>query len=195
MKILMAAASGANANNSRNPKKRVFIDLNPHNEDESEASIRPLPGLGGSGIYRDPFGNQFNISMDLNGDGFCADELYSSKNVVKDNWERVGMSYKIISDAQYNGLSNGDKNKCVKGGRRKNASGVMGSYDYVAPGSTGNPPDPLWYVRKSEVMIWTAGPDRFASATCPVFADKGDRDYDTDGEPDLVNDDNILGWN
>jgi hypothetical protein len=46
-------------------------------------------------------------------------------------------------------------------------------------------------------MVWTAGPDRIASATCPVFGDKGDKDYDNDpdGEPDLVNDDNILGWN
>ncbi len=246
MKILMADATGANEGHKRNPKKRVFINLNPHNEDESEASTRPLPGLGGSGIYRDPFGNQFNISMDLNGDGFCADSLYSRKNVVEDNWRLVGMGYKIV-EGNYDALAAATKNKCVKGGRRKNASGVIGSYDYVSPASLGSVPDPLWYARKSEVMVWTAGPDRFASTTCPVFGDKGDKDYDDDsddfsdwgadgkpktgdegegnnipdiGEPgvnadghvysdgidndedgeidenvDLVNDDNILGWN
>jgi len=194
MKILMADATGANEGHKRNPKKRVFINLNPHNEDESEASTRPLPGLGGSGIYRDPFGNQFNISMDLNGDGFCADSLYSRKNVVEDNWRLVGMGYKIV-EGNYDALAAATKNKCVKGGRRKNASGVIGSYDYVSPASLGSVPDPLWYARKSEVMVWTAGPDRFASTTCPVFGNIGDRDYDTDGNPDLVNDDNILGWN
>lgn len=191
MKILMAEATGANANNSRNPKKRVFINLNPHAEPDSV----PEPGLSESGIYRDPFGNQFNISMDLNGDGFCADSLYSNKLVVKDSWSGVGMNYKIISTATYNGYSIENKNKCVKGGPRKSASGVIGSYDYVSPASLGTVPG-LWYARKSEVMVWTAGPDRFASTTCPVFGDQGDKNYDGDdkGLLDLVNDDNILGW-
>ena len=29
-------------------------------------------------IYRDPFGNEFVISMDLNGNGNCTDQFYSS---------------------------------------------------------------------------------------------------------------------
>jgi len=203
---------GANVNNSRNPKKRGFIDPKPSGEADSVAA----GGLSPSGIYRDPFGNQFNISMDLNGDGFCADPVYSSIPVVKDNRQSVGMNYKIISTPKYNTLSAVDKSKCKKGGirwllafRTQGQPGYvpagMRNRDYVAPGNLaaiGNgsvPADGLhMYARKSEVMVWTAGPDGMASYTCPYLGVKGDKDYDGDGkidDGDLVNDDNILGWN
>jgi len=37
-----------------------------------------LPGISPTRIYRDPFGNEFVISMDLNGNGNCTDQFYSS---------------------------------------------------------------------------------------------------------------------
>ena len=157
-----------------------------------------VAGLSKNGIYRDPFGNQFNISMDLNGDGFCVGGVYSNKQAVKGSWQRVGMNYKIV-EGVFDALAPTVKSKCVKGGRRWVSSmGNMMNPDYVAPAGLNVPGTVHWYARKSEVMIWTAGPDGMASYTCPVFGEKGDKDYDGDGdidEDDLVNDDNILGWN
>jgi prepilin-type N-terminal cleavage/methylation domain-containing protein len=184
---------GANVNNSRNPKKRVFIDLKPSGEADSVA----VAGLSPTGIYRDPFGNQFNISMDLNGDGFCTDTVYSNMSAVKGGWQRVGLNYKIV-EGVFGALVPAVKSKCVKGGRRWVSSMGNMNPDYVAPAGLNVPGTVHWYARKSEVMIWTAGPDGMASYTCPVFGEKGDKDYDGDGdmdEDDLVNDDNILGWN
>ena len=37
-----------------------------------------LPGISPTRIYRDPIGNEFVISMDLNGNGNCTDQFYSS---------------------------------------------------------------------------------------------------------------------
>jgi len=185
---------GANVNNSRNPKKRVFIDLKPSGQADSVA----VAGLSKNGIYRDPFGNQFNISMDLNGDGFCTDPVYSNiKTIKNDDTTRLGMNYKIV-EGVFAALAPTVKSKCVKGGRRWVAPVGNVNPDYVAPVGLTVPDKVHWFARKSEVMVWTAGPDGMASYTCPVFGDKGDKDYDGDGdidEDDLVNDDNILGWN
>ncbi|MDP6903388.1 MAG: prepilin-type N-terminal cleavage/methylation domain-containing protein [Verrucomicrobiota bacterium] len=185
---------GANVNNSRNPKKRVFIDLKPSGQADSVA----IAGLSKNGIYRDPFGNQFNISMDLNGDGFCTDSVYSNKNAVKySNAARLGMGYKIVEGA-FGALAPTAKSKCVIGGRRWVSSKGNISPDFVAPVGLTVPGTVHWFARKSEVMVWTAGPDGMSSYSCEVFGDKGDKDYDGDGdidEDDLVNDDNILGWN
>jgi prepilin-type N-terminal cleavage/methylation domain-containing protein len=216
---------GANYNHLRNPKKRVFINLKPSGEADSVAE----PGLSENGIYRDPFGNQFNISMDLNGDGFCTDPVYSSPLAVKNSWQRVGMNYKIV-EGVFDPRTGGVKPLAgaVKGGRRWISAKFMnqrlqafspeyvGNRDYVVPVGKTTPFGTMrhWYARKSEVMVWTAGPDGMASVTCPVFGNKGDKDYDVDGkgggkdyngdgivdeedaddDGDVVNDDNILGW-
>ena len=184
---------GANFNNSRNPKKRVFINLKPSGEADSVA----VAGLSKNGIYRDPFGNQFNISMDLNGDGFCTDPVYSNIKTIKySDATRLGMNYKIV-EGVFDALASTVKSKCVKGGRRWVSPMGNVNPDYVAPVDLTVPGTVHWIARKSEVMVWTAGPDGMASYTCPVFGDKGDKDYDGDGkidDGDLVNDDNILGW-
>jgi prepilin-type N-terminal cleavage/methylation domain-containing protein len=70
MQILMAEAGDNNAGHERNPKKNKYIDP----KDSGETN--DLPGFSTTGRYHDPFGNEYKISLDLNGDGVCADATY-----------------------------------------------------------------------------------------------------------------------
>lgn len=69
---------GVNDSNRRNPKKNKYLDAKESGE---SSSVKPaLPGVSREMRYHDPFGNDYNISMDKNGDGHCADEFYSDLN-------------------------------------------------------------------------------------------------------------------
>ena len=70
---------GYNPKHSRNPKKNIYI------EPKESGEANGFPGLSlydasdsanMSGRFYDPFGNKYIISIDLNGDGFCADHAY-----------------------------------------------------------------------------------------------------------------------
>lgn len=58
-----------NTNHVRNPKRVAFLDAK-----QTQGNHRP--GVGEDGVYRDPWGNPYIITIDLNGDGFCEDPLY-----------------------------------------------------------------------------------------------------------------------
>ena len=87
MEILMAVDSkktdgtsrGFNPGHSRNPKKNKYF------EPKESGEANGFPGLSlydasdsanMSGRFHDPFGNDYFISIDLNGDGLCADHAY-----------------------------------------------------------------------------------------------------------------------
>jgi len=53
-----------------NSRKIKFLDL-------MKAQSTNDSGLGPDGVYRDPWGNPYIITLDLNGDGFCEDAFYS----------------------------------------------------------------------------------------------------------------------
>lgn len=53
------------------------------------------PGLGPDLIYRDPWGNPYIISLDLNYDGMCQDALYQKSSVSQD-----------VNNSGFNGLVN-----------------------------------------------------------------------------------------
>jgi len=58
-----------------NPKKNSYLDLTL--VDAPKQPNQPAkPGLGWDGVYRDPFGNPYIISLDLNYDGRCRDGFY-----------------------------------------------------------------------------------------------------------------------
>jgi len=77
MAILMdieAFADGTptvNANHRRNPRKHPFLNA-PLRTDNA------LPGIGSDLVYRDPWGNPYIISFDLDYDDSTGDGLYSS---------------------------------------------------------------------------------------------------------------------
>ena len=63
-----------NANHSLNPKRNVYLEM-------KVTDVPNSPGLGPDGVYRDPFGNPYLISMDLNGDEKCRDAFYGLYSV------------------------------------------------------------------------------------------------------------------
>jgi prepilin-type N-terminal cleavage/methylation domain-containing protein len=63
-----------NMNYVKNPQQRAF--LNAHMSGDTIS-----PGVGTDLVYRDPWGNPYLISMDLNYDGMCQDWVYCRQSV------------------------------------------------------------------------------------------------------------------
>jgi len=75
--------SNVNANNQKNPQKTTFLNAKMSGWDISQPGT-PVPGVGNDLVYRDPWGNPYIITMDLNYDDQCSDSYYS-KQVVSQN--------------------------------------------------------------------------------------------------------------
>jgi type II secretory pathway pseudopilin PulG len=67
-----------NSNHNLNPQRTIF--LNPRLSGDTNS-----PGVGVDGVYRDPWGNPYIISLDLNGDNRCRDAFYKNHLVSRKN--------------------------------------------------------------------------------------------------------------
>jgi prepilin-type N-terminal cleavage/methylation domain-containing protein len=76
-----------NPNHSKNPQKQPFLNA-------KDVSTLGVPGVGPDGVYRDPWGDPYIISIDLNYDDRCRDAFYSQ--------DRISM---MTGNQGYNGLS------------------------------------------------------------------------------------------
>jgi prepilin-type N-terminal cleavage/methylation domain-containing protein len=65
----------ANVNYQKNPQKTIFLIAKMSGWDPSQLGT-PQPGVGSDLVYRDPWGNPYIISMDLNYDDACKDAFY-----------------------------------------------------------------------------------------------------------------------
>ncbi|MCD8533634.1 MAG: type II secretion system GspH family protein [Verrucomicrobia bacterium] len=65
-----------NTNNNLNQRKTVFLN-------GKNVSDNTRPGIGPDGVYRDPWGNPYIISVDLNFDGFVQDAFYSLPGISR----------------------------------------------------------------------------------------------------------------
>ena len=65
-------------NHAMNPNKIPYLNVK---EVDGTASA---PGLGADGVYRDPWGNPYMITLDLNGDNKCRDAFYRLTSVSHD---------------------------------------------------------------------------------------------------------------
>lgn len=72
--ILMARDVPPNLGNARNPRKVKYLDV-------KDAKDNTSSGIGPDGVYRDPFGNPYIISFDLDYDGTLADTVYRDGTV------------------------------------------------------------------------------------------------------------------
>ena len=72
------SVTSVNANHQKNPQQTKF--LAPH-----YASDTNSPGVGPDLVYRDPWGNPYVITMDLNYDDQCKDAFYCSDKVSGNN--------------------------------------------------------------------------------------------------------------
>lgn len=68
--------STANTNHMKNPQLTKFLDANM-------VSDNTLPGVGTDLVYRDPWGNPYIITLDLNYDDMCLDSVYSAVAVSR----------------------------------------------------------------------------------------------------------------
>jgi len=67
-----------NLGHVKNPKRTHYLNANP-------ASNTNSPGLGPDGVYRDPWGNPYVITVDLNYDDKARDGFYRLRAVSQDN--------------------------------------------------------------------------------------------------------------
>ena len=131
-----------NRGHSRNIKKINFLGMKKFAENNS------TPGVGPNGIFRDPFGNPYVVTVDKNGDDKCWDMLYGKKAVSEDP---------------------GDPGAPIGAhGLKKHEDG---------------------YVLMSKAMVWSAGPDRYASDQHKAL----NEEFELSGFKG-TNDDNIIGW-
>ena len=91
MAILMALSHlpdgrpSPNVEHSRNAQKHVFLSVRLVANTNS-------PGLGPDGVFRDPWGNPYIITLDMNRDGRCRDAFYSRATVSELGPGSVGHS-------------------------------------------------------------------------------------------------------
>jgi prepilin-type N-terminal cleavage/methylation domain-containing protein len=82
-----------NTNYQKNPKQNVYLaNVKPSGWDPTHSPQRPLPGIGNDLVYRDPWGNPYIISIDLNEDNFTSDAFYQSPAVSSSNPSVTGSS-------------------------------------------------------------------------------------------------------
>ncbi len=96
--------SGPTVNNNyvKNPQKTIFLNAKMSGWDPPQGGT-PQPGVGNDLVYRDPWGNPYIITMDLNYDDACNDAFYCLDKVTGPN----GMN----TNPGLNGLVNPDTSK------------------------------------------------------------------------------------
>jgi len=126
----------SNTNHQKNPQQTIF--LNPKMSGDAPRVFPYQPGVGPDLVYRDPWGNPYFITMDLNYDEQCKDALYSLEAVSQNpplpaGYVQTGM----------NGLFNPN----------------------ATPASQ---PEKDNYLYHGKVMVWSAGPDGLVDAATPA---------------------------
>jgi prepilin-type N-terminal cleavage/methylation domain-containing protein len=82
-----------NTNYQKNPQQTVFLSAKTSGDTSS-------PGVGNDLVYRDPWGNPYVITMDLNYNDFCVDAFYG-----KDAISSTGL-FGLIRDTSVTGQDN-----------------------------------------------------------------------------------------
>jgi prepilin-type N-terminal cleavage/methylation domain-containing protein len=94
----------ANLNHQKNPQRTIFLNAKMSGYDPAANDPQPPGGVDNAGVYRDPWGSPYIISMDLNYDEQCQDAIYCRRLVSQNP------SGSSSSQAGFNGLFNPDAN-------------------------------------------------------------------------------------
>jgi len=70
-----------NFNHVKNPQQTIFLNAKMSGYDPASNDPQPPGGVDITGVYRDPWGNPYVITMDLNYNEMCVDAFYG-KNLV-----------------------------------------------------------------------------------------------------------------
>ena len=71
-----SSVSTINTNYQKNPQKTIFLNAKMSGWDAGSVGGKPQPGVDNDLVYRDPWGNPYIISMDLNYDDQTKDAFY-----------------------------------------------------------------------------------------------------------------------
>lgn len=74
-----------NTNHCLNPQKTVFLTAKMSPDTKSH-------GVGPDGVYRDPWGNPYIITIVMNGDGKCRDAFYKLASVSEKDSSQTGLN-------------------------------------------------------------------------------------------------------
>jgi prepilin-type N-terminal cleavage/methylation domain-containing protein len=92
----------ANLNHQKNPQQTIFLNAKMSGYDPAANDPQPPAGVDNAGVYRDPWGNPYVISMDLNYDEQCRDAYYCQRPVSQNP------PGSLTSQIGFNGLFNPD---------------------------------------------------------------------------------------
>jgi hypothetical protein len=124
----------------KNSKQNKYLNAKMSGYDPASNDPHPPGGVDNSGVFRDPWGNPYVITMDLSYDDQCSDILYSLGSVSQNGSGPAG----------FNGLANPNvgsspNNYLFNGKVMVWSAGPDGKYD-TNPANTG--------VNKDNVLSW-----------------------------------------
>jgi prepilin-type N-terminal cleavage/methylation domain-containing protein len=82
-------AGGVNAGHVKNPQQTKFLNANLSDYNPAVDKGVPPGGVDVTGVYRDPWGNPYVITLDLNYDEYCRDTFYCSNSVSSASGTKV----------------------------------------------------------------------------------------------------------
>ena len=103
----IGALNNPNWNHQKNPQNLKFT-AKMSGYDSVTMPGAPLPGVDKNYVYRDPWGNPYIISLDLNYDDKCMDAVYRRKVVTQENASAGYYGLHNAIDTNGNGDGNGD---------------------------------------------------------------------------------------
>jgi len=127
-----------NQNHSKNPQKLVFLDAPMVDYMQTGPLQKPRPGIGPDGVYRDPWGNPYIITLDMNYDDQCIDAFYGLPEVSA-NPQTPGKGFNGLYEAE-------NKRYAVR-------SGVM-VWSFGPDGKISTTAKALEGVNKDNVLSW-----------------------------------------
>jgi prepilin-type N-terminal cleavage/methylation domain-containing protein len=80
MDVTNTTVTAVNQNHQKNPQQTMFLNARSSNWDPSQGGT-PQAGVGNDLVYRDPWGNPYVITMNLNADNQTKDPFYSLMSV------------------------------------------------------------------------------------------------------------------
>jgi prepilin-type N-terminal cleavage/methylation domain-containing protein len=137
----LASANGTptvNTNHQYNPKSVIYLTAKMSGWDPSQGGT-PLPGVDNTGVYRDPWGNPYIITMNTSYNEQGVADLFYCQQTVSQN-PPLPNAY---VQSGFNGLFNPNSNAATQ--QQKD--------DYQYHG---------------KVMVWSAGPNRVVDSGDPV---------------------------
>ena len=137
-----------NFNHVKNPNQTKFLNAKPSGYDPTTPG-KPVGGVDNTGIYRDPWGNPYIITMDLNYDEKCNDLLYT-KTAVSQNPPSSSSQAGFFGLSTTNANGAGD-NFQFQGKVMVWSLGPDGKYEN---GSAGNPVPANVGVNKDNILSW-----------------------------------------